>query len=327
VSRVCLYYRTAPERDRWVHGDRFIRPAVRRMLRGRSRPGGLDKVFSNLCLGLDRLRVDYEVNLPFERLSDDDRVGVLGRGRHCLEGYERNIPVVAGIGLMTHPSEWPSLCIEYPVVRYLQHSEWTNNVYRPYFGDRCRIWPVGIDTDAWAAQDTRKEWDILIYDKIQWNRDQVEAALVRPIKSLLTRRALKYTEIKYGSYEESTFRDLLSRSRAMLFLCEHESQGIAYQECLSSNVPILAWDQGWCQDPNRFHWGAPDIPVTSVPYFDQSCGETFKGLADFESQLDRFVERLTLADFQPRQFILDHLTLESCARRFVDILDEVARTS
>ena len=280
-------------------------------------------MFANLCRGLDRLQVEYHVNLPFDSLNDDDRVGVLGRGRYSLEGYERNIPVVAGIGLMTHPSEWPALCTEYPVARYLQHSEWTRNVYRPYFGDRCQIWPVGIDTDAWAPTDIKKDWDVLIYDKIHWKRDQFDAGLVRPIKNVLTRRGLTYTEIRYGSYEESAFRNLLSRCRAMLFLCEHESQGIAYQECLSSNVPILAWDQGWCQDPNRFQWGATDIPVTSVPYFDQSCGETFKGLADFEPRLDRFLHRLASADFQPRQYILDHLTLEKCARRFIDVLDEV----
>ena len=234
-------------------------------------------MFSNLCRGLDRLKVEYHVNLPFDSLKHDDRVGILGRGRYSLEGYDRNIPVVAGIGLMTHPSEWPALCTDYPVVRYLQHSEWANNVYRPYFGDRCQVWPVGIDTAAWAPQETRKDWDILIYDKIRWNQDRLEAELVRPIKDALARRALRYTEITYGLYEESTFRDLLSRSKAMLFLCEHESQGLAYQECLSSNVPILAWDQGWCLDPNRFQWGAPEIPVTSVPYFDQILRGNIQG--------------------------------------------------
>jgi hypothetical protein len=323
MSRICLYYRTPPETNRWVAGDRFIRPAVRRIIRGRPRPGGVDKVFSNLCLGLDRLRVDYHVNLPFDRLNDDDRVAVLGRGRYSLEGYDRDIPVVAGIGLMTHPSEWPTLCSEYPVVRYLQHSEWANNVYKRYFGDRCEVWPVGIDTDAWPAREATKEWDILVYDKIHWNRTEVETELVRPIKRILDRRALRYTEVKYGSYDESTFRDLVSRSKAMLFLCEHESQGLAYQECLSSNVPILAWDQGRCLDPNRFQWGSPEIPVTSVPYFDQSCGEKFRGLPDFEQQLDLFLQRLRSAEFQPRQYILDRLTLKQCASRFVDILDGV----
>ena len=107
-------------------------PAVklRRAIRGSERPGGIGKVFSNLLLGLDQLGVAYLVNPPFKALQGDDLVGVLGRGRYALDGYDRPNPIVAGIGLMTHPSEWPDLCEQYPVVRYLQHSAWATNVYK-----------------------------------------------------------------------------------------------------------------------------------------------------------------------------------------------------
>ncbi len=130
MGRICLTYRAEPERDRWIPGDRWIRPVVRRLIRGRPRPGGLDRVFINLCLGLDRIGMKYEVNLPFSRLRPDDLAGVLGIGRHCMQGYSRNRPLVAGIGLMTHPSQWPTLFQDYPVACYLQHSEWTATVYR-----------------------------------------------------------------------------------------------------------------------------------------------------------------------------------------------------
>src|SRR5689334_13559645 len=105
MSRICLYFRIEPERDRWLPGDRYIRPWVRRLLRGPGPLGGVDKVFANLCLGFDRLRIPYEINLPFFDLRDGDRLGVLGRGRYALQGYNRAIPIVAGIGLVTHPSE------------------------------------------------------------------------------------------------------------------------------------------------------------------------------------------------------------------------------
>jgi glycosyltransferase involved in cell wall biosynthesis len=36
----------------------------------------------------------------------------------------------------------------------------------------------------------------------------------------------------------------------MVFLCEHETQGFAYQQALSCGVPIIAWDRGGLlQDP------------------------------------------------------------------------------
>src|SRR5690606_33589620 len=129
------------------------------------RPGGLEKVVINLRLGLERAGIPYVFNLPFHRLKPEDRVAILGVGRHCLRGYDRPNPIVAGIGLMTHPSQWPTLCDDYPVVRYLQHSAWCDAIYRPWFGDRCAIWPVGIDTDRWrpAAPET-KTVDFLLYD-------------------------------------------------------------------------------------------------------------------------------------------------------------------
>ncbi len=326
MSRLCLYFKHEPETDRWVPGDRFIRPLIRRAVRGRRRPGGVEKVWINLRLGLDRLGVRYEVNLPFKSVRADDRVGVLGRGRHCLEGYDRPNPIVAGIGLMTHPSEWPTLCDDYPVVKYLQHSEWANRVYRPYFGERCTIWPVGIDTDRWRQLDPSvARTEILLYDKVMWNRPEAEQALVEPIREELRRRGLSFVELKYGNYRPEEFLAALRRSRAMIFLCEHESQGIGYQEALSCDVPILAWDQGWYLDPNRARWGQPEVPATSVPYWDERCGVKFASITDFPSRLDEFLELAARNVFAPRDYILENLTLEDSARRFLTIVD-VAQT-
>ncbi len=324
MSRLCLYYIREPERDRWLPGDRYVRPLVRRLVRGAPRPGGVDKVFINLCLGLDKLGINYTVNLPFQQLRKDDRVGILGRGRSCLKGYNSPNPIVAGIGLMTHPSEWPNLCEEYPVVKYLQHSHWANEVYKPYFGDRCTIWPVGIDTDFWQpARLESKSVDFLIYNKIMWDYDQRLADLLTPIRQLLSQRGVSFEELRYGSYEPEDYQKVLSRCRAMIFLCEHESQGIAYQECLASGVPILAWDGGECLDPNRFTWGMPHLPATSVPCWDERCGVKFKDISEFPTKLEEFLNKLHAQQFAPRDYILENLTLEKCAQHYVEILDEV----
>jgi len=321
LSRLCLYYKREPERDRWVKGDRFVRPLVRRVIRGTPLPGGVDKVFANLCLGLDELGAEYEVNLPFDRIQADDRIGVLGRGRACLEGYDKRNPIVAGIGMMTHPSEWPTLCDDYPVAKYLQHSAWTNEIYQSYFGDRCEIWPVGIDTAVWKLNGLTKSVDFLIYDKIHWQRERVSRELLDPIRHILRSKRLNFEEIQYGSYRPAEYRSALARCRAMIFLCEHESQGLAYQECLSSGVPILAWDQGQCLDPNRFSWGEPEIPATSVPYWDECCGVTFRNMSDFPERLNEFLDQQARRDFSPRDYILENLTLEKCARNYLAIID------
>ncbi len=327
MSRLCLYFIGEPERDRWVPGDRFVRPLIRRLVRGKPRPGGIEKVFLNLRLGLDRLGVPYEVNLPFRQIRPEDRVAILGRGRHCLDGYTKSNPIVAGIGLMTDPSEWPTLCTDFPVVRYLQHSQWCDAVYRPYFGERCAIWPVGIDTEEWQPSNrTSKEYDFLLYDKVRWERESLGPNFIEPIKATLTRSGLSWVEMRYGKYAPGEFRQTLHRSRAMIFLCEHESQGIAAQECLSSGVPLLAWDAGFVGDPARFTWGRPVIPATSVPYFDERCGMKFRDLAEFKKQLPAFLTALRDGRFSPRDYILENLTVEKCAQHFLDIVNSAQRS-
>jgi glycosyltransferase involved in cell wall biosynthesis len=322
MGRICLTYTLEPERDRWFPGDRFIRPLVRRAIRGRPRPGGIDTVVINLRLGLDRLGIPYVVNLPFSRLRPDDRLAVLGRGRHCLAGYDRRRPFVAGIGLMTHPSEWPTLLTDYPVACYLQHSEWTAAVYRRYFGEKVAIWPVGIDTESWkpTARAGDKAIDFLIYDKIHWERPRFEADLVGPVRALLDSKGLSHMTLRYGSYSGDEFRRALGTCRALIFLSAHESQGIACEEALSSGVPVLAWNPGLCQDPDRFKWGDPVIQTTSVPYFDERCGRTFADFGDFGRNLPPFMEDLGRGTYRPRDYILENLTLEKASGHFADIL-------
>jgi glycosyltransferase involved in cell wall biosynthesis len=322
VSRICLYFIKPPEKDRWIKGDKYIRSFIRALLRGKPRPSGVEKVFINLCKGLDKLEVQYEVNISFNHLQPDDKVAILGTGKNCLDGYRQPNKIVAGIGLMTHPSEWPALCEQYPVVKYLQHSEWAVNVYKPYFGNEiCDIWPVGIDTEHWKPNATSKNLDVLIYNKIRWDKEKLNIELREPIIKYLKKNGLNFKEVVYGNYSEEGYKTLLTQAKSMFFLCEHESQGIACCEALSMDVPVLAWDNGFCLDPHRFDWGDGVIPATSVPIFDVSCGERFKSIDLFEATADLFFENLKKKKYSPRKFILQTITLEKSAETFLNFFN------
>jgi glycosyltransferase involved in cell wall biosynthesis len=171
------------------------------------------------------------------------------------------------------------------------------------------------------ANAEKKSLDFLIYDKVHWEYERVSGELLDPIRGILKDRGLSFEEIRYGSYDSSEYRAALARCRAMIFVSEHESQGLAYQECLSSGVPVLAWDQGQWLDPNRFTWGEPDIPATSVPYWDERCGLKFKDASEFADTLDQFIDKQSHGEFSPRDYIVENLTLQKCAGSFLKIVN------
>jgi glycosyltransferase involved in cell wall biosynthesis len=213
-----------------------------------------------------------------------------------------------------------------PIRRLLVPCEWMKTMCAPQWGDKIRVWPVGVDTERWTSIDgTPKNVDVLLYDKIRWDKEAQRAVLINPILSALKKKGWRVAVVRYGFYREEDYRALLRRSKAMVFICEHETQGLAYQEALSCDVPVLAWDsEGFWVDrdyyPNRVKFS----PVTSVPYWDERCGMKFQNLEQFMTRIDSFMERVGRGEFQPRAYILDHLTLELCAQRYADLAQEAA---
>lgn len=324
MQRLCIYYIKPKPAKRWIAGDQHVRGFVRKLRGQKERLGSIEKVFLHLCRGFDLLGVNYIRNLPFRLLEPNDVVIMLGNGLDCLKGYDRPNPIIAGIGLMTHPAQWPGLFEEYPVSVYLQHSEWTMALYKKYYGDRCAVWPVGIDTQEWRPVDTEKDIDVLIYDKIMFDRATMTDNLLEPLCRYLEKRNLRIKLIRYGHYEPEEYKRLLSRSRAMVFLCEHESQGIAYQEAMAMDTPILAWDQGMWLDPNRFGWKEDRVEATSVPYFDKRCGARFSDAAMFPGSFETFWAGIGRHEFQPRAYVLENLTLEKSAAGMLAIVQKWA---
>jgi hypothetical protein len=323
-GRLCVYYIKPRPVKKWVEGDQWIRLFIKKLLGKKERTSSLEMVFLYLCKGLDRLKVDYVKNLPFRRLQPGDVVIMLGHGKACMKGYDKPNPVIAGISLMSHPKEWPDLFEKYPVKVYLQHSEWTVNIYRRHYGDRCDIWPVGIETDKWTPSEKKPDVDVLVYNKILIEKEKIDS-LLGPVLDELRRRSLRVETIRYGAYKPEEFRQLLSRSRSMIYFCEHESQGIALQEAMSMNLPVFAWNQGKWLDPSRHAWGETDTPASTVPYFDERCGAIFGDLSSFNEGFDKFWEKVLEKKYAPREFVLENLTLEKSAGRMLEIVNKWAK--
>ena len=195
---------------------------------------------------------------------------------------------------------------------------------RPHWGERVEAWPVGIDTESWLPTGT-KDMDVLIYNKVHWEYERFDSALIEPIRATLRTRGHSFSEIRYGFYRDEEFYAALTRSRAMIFLCEHETQGIAYQQALSCGVPILAWDRGGCwQDPAYYPHTVRFGPVTSVPYWDERCGAKFANADEFKNSWSNFWDATLASRFKPRDYIMENLTLKECARAYLKFCDEAS---
>jgi hypothetical protein len=198
---------------------------------------------------------------------------------------------------------------------YLVCSEWMRSMFARHYGDSCVVWFNGIDAAEWP--DTRgraKDVDVLVYDKIRWNRETYEPALLHPVMQSLARRGLRVETLRYKLHDHAAYRGLLSRSRSMLFLCEHETQGLAYQEALASNVPVLAWDNGYWLDPHRPDFEPDPVPASSVPYFSPECGDRFRDFGEFDAAFERFWPRLD--GYDPRAYVQRELSLERSAQLY-----------
>jgi hypothetical protein len=321
-----LFY-LEPDVDRWLWFDRYPRRIVRRLLRGKSRPSGHGRTFLNLCAGLNRIRVPYRLNdFSFARKHSKALVCIVGKS-FLLDKIEWENPILFGPCGYSHPVDDPQLPERLPVKRVLVYGPWEKEMCEPYWGKTVEFWPVGIDTDMWQpSPDKGKTVDVLIYDKVRWKHDSYETDLIRPIRTLLRKSGRSYLEMRYGCYREEEFRLALTRCRVMIFLCEHETQGIAYQQALSCGVPIFAWDRrGPWQDPSYYPHKVIFSPVTSVPYWDERCGDRFSGLAEFEARWPLFWDDAQRGRFVPRDYVLENLTLEKCARDYVKIARTVER--
>ena len=318
-----LFY-DEPDPDRYLPFDRYPRRALRRVVRGRPRPGGQRRVFLNLRAGLDRLGVSYRVNDYRHAIRhEDEPVCIVGKA-HLLDARPWRNPIYFGAAVFSHPVDDPNLFERLPVRRMLVPGEWMRRMCEPYFGDRVVAWPVGIDTDLWAPHeqgDPLRDIDVLVYDKIMWDRDEAVPKVLNPVLETLSHHGLITACLRYGSYREGDYRQLLSRTRAMVFLCEHETQGLAYQQALSCGVPILAWNRGGCwADPDYYPHRVRFGPVSSVPYWDGRCGATFADPAEFSCRFEQFWEDVRAGAYEPRTYILENLTLEGCALKYLQLV-------
>jgi len=178
--------------------------------------------------------------------------------------------------------------------------------------------PFAVDTNHFKPNnDINKEYDCIVYNKRRSND------LVNYTLNLLNQKGLQYRIFRYGSYNEEEYRDALHKSKFMLTMDAHESQGFALEEAMSSGVPLLVMDAQSMYDEMdngvtaTYEYLRPKkLWATSVPYWSDECGIKITEQAELSTAIDRMMEEYK--KFSPRDYIVRTLSDEVCMRRILD---------
>ena len=203
---------------------------------------------------------------------------------------------------------------------YIQPSEWAAQTWKnmgaeQFIPIKCFAFPV--DTNKFApspsVQSQTKD-GVLIYYK---HRSPTEFNQLTEF--LAQQKITNYRIFSYSQrYSENEYLSYLQQCQYGIVLDAHESQGFAIEEALSCNVPLLVWN---AQTMNQeFNSQYQPIPCTSVPYWDSRCGEYFHHLPELPAAFQIFRTKIAAGQYKPREYILDYLTTEKCAERFMKLI-------
>ena len=267
---------------------------------------GPHKVVDNLIKSLDQEKIDYTINE--EKYEHNFLVQYDATAHEKHSKIEQDTTIIGPQVWMFDGYGQFLIQNQNYYKKIIAPSEWVKNKFITKFNlpeDKLAVWPVGIE-----EFDNIREvnYDCLIYFK---RRDQSE---LDAVKKFLVSNGLSYRMVEYGTYGEDGFKQLVNSAKFCFLINGTESQGIAVQEIMSMGVPIIAWDiKEWLDQGEAYR-----VPATSIPYWDERCGEVFFNIEDLEVTFSKFYA--TLDQYDPKAFIKDNLSFECSVKTLLDIL-------
>lgn len=264
------------------------------------RERGPGKVVDNLIKGLDLSDIKYRIN------SEGDVNLIL---QNCKRLSENLSNCFLGPNICTLPIDNQYVMNWNSYNKLLVPSEWVKNLYKRWVPEeKIEIWPVGIDTDRFTDKSgCEKECDFLVYFKRRSTQD------LHSVLNKLKENNLTYKVLEYGNYVESEFIDLISKSKYGFVVDNCESQGIAIQEMMSCNLPLIVLDsKEWIDRGDLFKCEA-----TSVPYWEsERCGFKLYSIEKLYSKYEIFVS----TNYSSREFIIENLSIEKTTENLIHII-------
>lgn len=208
---------------------------------------------------------------------------------------------------------------------YIQPSKWALYVWKNYkFNNTilCKdlnmgVLPFGVDTDRFKPLNNvpRHEKNrVFLYKK---SRSQYDYNI---IVNFLQKRNIDFKVFSYNQkYNEDEYLEYLQHAKYGIWTGIHESQGFALEEALSCDVPLFVWSVTSMNQeigPNY-----DNIPATTIPYWDERCGEYFHTPDEMDHTFDLFLSKLDT--YKPREYVVENLSFDACENIFTNCIKPV----
>lgn len=291
-----------------------------------NRISGPRKVVENLIKGLGEIGYPYVINKRLDsckRLWIHDDMTALEH----LYKLDPQIKVVIGPNLFIPARDFPHFPKHLNLNRavYLHPSDWVKQRCLDFGFKQCPldVWPTGIDSDEFKPSQNSSRDYVLIYFKQRFAHE------LNALIEALNQKKIPFKIIKYRHYKQKEYLKLLRNCRYLVWLGRIEAQGIALQEALACNVPMLVFDVSyvghWVPTEDEKTLSTKEMEkyvkkVTVAPYFDSSCGIKIKKAIQLGGAID-YMEN-NWKTFRPREYIMENLSLEKQAKDFLNIYEK-----
>jgi glycosyl transferase family 1 len=297
-----------------------------RRLRGGAPQRGPHAVLSSLCRGLVALGLPFEHN-P-RRIGAAETVGVISDldALAAAIAWRRASPrrrLVAGPNLVILPSDAPELMTAPEIDLCLVPSDWVRDAYErdaPSLAGRIAVWPAGVDPTFWAPA-TRSRGDgrrALLYRKDLAGQRNASDELVSGARAALEEAGFAVASVVYGTFERADYRAMLQEADVVVFFSPTESQCLALVEAWAADVPAVVWSCG------RVDYRGRVFDSSSAPYLAPANGRWFSDVTELAALLDEW--DALRADLRPRDWVLENMTDEHCARAYWVLAHEAERS-
>jgi hypothetical protein len=289
---------------------RFIRDAFRPKKPYFNHPKyrGHFAVTRSLIEGLQKIGASFNYNPRYPWQLADNVIVLAGirtlRQAIRLKKQGKIKKLFAGPNIVVFSSDYDSLLAAPEVDAVITPSDLVVDLYledNPTLNGRIFSWPAGVNTKFWTADTEVERRDILIFEK------QINGPVgpVEPYAEYLHSLGWNVQIIKYGSFSHDQYLESLNRSCLMLGFVTAESQGIAWAEAWSADVPTLIWRN------SSNVWGGRRYSCSTSPYLTPQNGLFFDDLDDFKVQFAYWEAHGE--QFKPREWTLENMSDEVCA--------------